>query len=94
MERQASLDLLNATHDFPCAFTVKVIGANQDQFVERCVAAVQQVVPDGGDVPFSTRATSNGRHTSVTLHPTLDSAEHVLIVYESLRVVEGVVMTM
>ena len=94
MERQASLDLLNATHTFPCEFTIKVIGANNNNFVQRCIDAVQDAAPHPNEIPHTTRSTPNGRHIAVTLQPTLQSAEHVLAVYASVKVVQGVVMTM
>lgn len=94
MERQASLDLLNATHSFPCEFTLKVIGANRDDFLRRCVEAVQIAAPDANEFDYSTRSTPNGRHIAITMLVELQSAEHVLEVYACLRVVEGVVMTM
>ena len=94
MDRESSLELLNATHSFPCAFTLKVIGASTEDFVDRCTAAIRDVNLGSDDFPISTRHTPNGRHTAVTMAPTLASAEQVLDVYERLRCVEGVVMTM
>ena len=95
MKAEDSIDLLNATHSFPCTFTLKVIGSAADQFVERVVAAVR----DGDkhledDFPVSTRQTPNGKHVSVTMEPKLVSAEHVLAVYQRIRMVTGVIMTM
>lgn len=94
MDRQESLDLLNATHTFPCQFTFKVIGTSTDDFVDRCQLAIKSVNLDSDDIPVTTRSTPNGKHTSVTLLPTIASAEQVLAVYEQLQSVEGVVMTM
>lgn len=94
MDRQASLDLLNATHSFPCEFTLKVIGQSSDDFIDRCVEAVRVVALHSPDIPYTTRSTPNGRHISITMQPTIDSAEQVLQVYASLRDVEGVVMAM
>ncbi len=94
MDRETSLELLNATHTFPCQFTLKVIGTSTDDFVDRCLVAVKSVNLDSDEIPVTTRSTPNGKHTSITLLPTLASAEQVLAVYEQLRSVEGVVMTM
>jgi len=94
VDRQDSIDLLNATHTFPCQFTLKVIGKSTDDFVDHCVQAVKSVNLDSDEIPVSTRSTPKGKHTSVTLLPTIASAEQVLEVYAQLQSVEGVVMTM
>ena len=43
---------------------------------------------------YSTRSTPGGKHVAVTLEPVIDSAEQVLDVYDCIRQVDGVVMTM
>ncbi len=94
MDSEASLELLNATHDFPCEFTIKVIGKSSDEFVSSVVESVQESIGSREPIKYSTRATPNGRHVSVTLEPVVGSAEQVLTVYEGIRSVAGVVMTM
>ena len=91
MQREQSLELLNATHDFPCAFTIKVIGNAEDDFVTRVVIALREFDPD---VTFQTRSTPKGKHVAVTLEPKLESAAQVLLVYEQVKTIAGVVMTM
>lgn len=93
MEREAALELLNATHEFPCAFTLKVIGLAADDFEQRVVSVVCDSL-QVDSVPFTTRETPKKKHVAVTLEPVLDSAEQVLELYESIRGVDGVVMTM
>lgn len=93
MEREAALELLNSTHEFPCAFTIKVIGLAEDSFEKRVV----QVICDAlhcDEIPYSTRETPKKKHVAVTLEPELISAEQVLLLYERIRSVDGVVMTM
>ena len=91
MDREESINLLNATHEFPCAFVIKVIGVDQNDFVSRVVGTLLHFDPE---VTYQTRSTPNGRHVSVTLEPHLQSAEQVLLIYERVRTLEGVVMTM
>lgn len=91
MERDESLELLNATHTFPCAFTIKVIGIAENDFVTRVVDVLLEF---DAQVSFQTRSTPNGKHVAVTLEPELDSAEQVLLIYERVRTIDGVVMTM
>ena len=94
MDKQESVDLLNATHDFPCPITIKVIGESADGFVGRVVAAIRDELDFEVDPPFKTRETKKGRHVAVTLDPHMETAYDVLAVYERLRDVRGVVMTM
>jgi len=91
VEREKSIELLNGTYEFPCVFTVKVIGAQTDDFVDRVLAAVRD---ESDDFPYSTRSTPNGKHVAITMEPTLKSAEQVLAIYERVSMVRGVVMTM
>ena len=90
-DREQSLELLNATHSFPCAFTIKVIGAADNDFVTRVVDVLREF---DAEVTYQTRSTPKGNHVSVTLEPNLESAEQVLQVYERIKTLEGVVMTM
>ena len=93
MERDAALELLNATHDFPCPFTLKVIGLAADGFEQRVVEVVcESLLVES--VPFTTRETPKKKHIAVTLEPTLASAEQVLDLYEQIQSIDGVVMTM
>lgn len=87
-----SIDLLEATHPFPCPYTFKVIGQVEDQFVGRVLLAVRSEIDSSEEPPFSTRKSSGGRHICVTIEPNMASAEHVLTVYRRLKEVEGVVM--
>jgi putative lipoic acid-binding regulatory protein len=95
MDQAQTIELLNATHAFPCPFSLKVIGKASDDFVTRIVAVVQSQLR-GEEITFdySTRTTPGGRHVSVTMEPILESAEHVLRIYGEIQTVEGVIMTM
>ncbi|MEZ6057811.1 MAG: DUF493 domain-containing protein [Planctomycetaceae bacterium] len=87
-----SLEVLEANHEFPCCFTFKAIGAADDNFVARVLSAVRQELPEGSEPSFSTRATAAGRHICVTIEPSVDSAAHVIEIYQSLKVLDGLVM--
>jgi putative lipoic acid-binding regulatory protein len=89
--RQEAIDLLNATHDFPTYLMIKVVGVNDVSFVSRVVVAVREQLSHTEDPSFRTRETPGGRHVSVTLEPWIDYAEQVLLVYDRLRTIEGVV---
>ena len=83
-----AIELLESTHDFPCSYTFKVIGLAEGHFVGRVLSTVRGELPADAEPPFS----SSGRHVSVTLEPTCETAEQVLSIYRALREVEGIVL--
>lgn len=89
-----SLELLEASHSFPCQFTFKVIGTADDHFVGRVLMAVKSQLDESAEPSFSTRSTPARRHMSVTVEPEVQNAEHVLQIYQELRGVQGLVMLM
>ena len=92
MNQLPSRDLLEATHTFPGTYTFKAIGASDDHFVGRVVAAVRSELGEEVEPSFSTRSTSGGRHVCVTIEPPVADADEVLLIYASLRQVEGLVL--
>lgn len=86
------VDLLEATHVFPGRFTFKAIGKNQGEFTERVVATIRVILQHEFDSPFSVQMTSGGRHVSVTIEPTVESADQVVAIYQQLRALDGLVM--
>ena len=90
-KRADSIELLNATHSFPCPFEFKVIGNASEQFVTLVLEVITSVTAET-DPPHSTRTTPGGRHISVTAEPTVQQAEHVFEIYDRLKSLEGVVM--
>jgi putative lipoic acid-binding regulatory protein len=87
-----TLELLESTHEFPGRFTFKAIGRDDGHFMGHVVAAVRIELPDDNEPPFSFRKTAHGRHIAVTIEPDVESAAHVLQIYERLQEVEGLVM--
>jgi uncharacterized protein len=87
-----SVELLEATHEFPGPFVFKAIGANQGGFVELIVAGVRDVLVLEIDPPYELKQTAGGRHIAVTVTPRVESAAQVLAVYERIRAVDGLVM--
>lgn len=86
--------LLEATHTFPCAYSVTVIAFNQ----ETVTAAVREAAYLGsGDVEAASEATylsqesSAGKYRSHRLAVPVIDAEAVLALYARLRSVDGVV---
>lgn len=84
-----SIELLESTHQFPCPYMFKVIGAVDRGFVARVVASVRDELGESIDPPYSMRTTSGGRHVAVTLEPTIQTAQQVLAVYRRLQATAG-----
>lgn len=94
MSQLPSIELLESTHQFPVAFTIKVIGHTQNDFVARILTAVRTVLDESVELPYTTRETSGGRHVAITIEPILDSAGQVLAVYECISGTDGLVLLM
>ena len=92
MTQLPSIELLEAAHRFPGPYMFKVIGKADNGFAARTVAAVRQEMAAEVDPHFRLRATPGGRHVSVTLELTVESAEQVLAVYRRLLKLTGLVM--
>jgi putative lipoic acid-binding regulatory protein len=70
----------------------KVIGLVENGFAARVVAAVRDELAGETDPPFRLRETAGGRHVSVTLEPTVQTATQVLAIYNRIRRTAGLVM--
>lgn len=92
MERLPPVELLERTHVFPGPYMFKVIGRVEDGFVARVVAAVRDELAAAVDPPYRVREASGGRHVSVTLEPTVQTATQVLAVYRRIRATAGLVL--
>jgi putative lipoic acid-binding regulatory protein len=92
MDYAPSVELLEATHNFPGPFLFKVIGQDCDHFIGRVVGAVRAQLPEDIEPAISTRRTANGKHVCVSIEPTVASAQDVIAMYGVLRDVEGVMM--
>lgn len=94
MDTLPSIELLESTHTFPCTYVVKVIGRSDRGFVGRVVAAVRDYLEAEVDPPYRVKSTSAGRHVSVTLEPTVQTAWDVLALYGRIKDIAGVVLVM
>jgi hypothetical protein len=90
MEQLPSLELLENTHQFPCAYMFKVIGHASEDFVARVVAQVRDELALAEDPPYTVRAGASGRHLAVTLTPEVQSSTQVLAVYTRVRQTAGI----
>ena len=87
-----SIELLESRHSFPCQYTMKVIGATDDNFTARVVFAARDELQLPEDPPFRIQTTKGGRHVSITLEAIFETPQQVLAVYSRLSQLDGLVM--
>ena len=92
MSPYPSVELLEANHRFPGPYLFKVIGKNEDDFVDRTIAAVRDELAASVDPPYSIRKTPGGRHVSVTLEVRVTSAQQVQALYKRIIQLAGLVI--
>lgn len=92
-----ALALLEATHQFPCAYSVTVIAFNQETVTAaiRLAAYHSQAesAAEGGEAgaEYQSQESRAGKYRSHRIAVTVPDAPAVLALYARLRAVEGVV---
>lgn len=75
--------VFDALVDYPCEFTMKIVGANEGLFVEEIVAVVAEACEsEPGKISYRTKAV--GKWTSVTVQAPVKSAEMLYTLYEKV----------
>tara|TARA_E500000305_G_C3953762_1_gene203509 strand:- start:468 stop:755 length:288 start_codon:yes stop_codon:yes gene_type:complete len=85
-------DLLEATHDFPCPYTFKIIGLANESFIQDVVSAVRKGMQFDFDPPYESRESSGGKHIALTFEPVAENSTQVLSVYSEIQTIEGVIL--
>ncbi len=91
-DHRPSVELLESTHLFPGAYTIKAIGRADDEFERRVVEAVVAHLAVPSDLDYSVRTTRGGRHVAVTLEVSVQTAEQVRSIYAEIRELEGLTL--
>lgn len=92
--RARALALLEATHQFPCAYSVTVIAFNREPVTVaiKGVACTRVDGPPAGDMEeYQSRESREGKYLSHRFAVRVARAAEVLELYARLRTVEGVV---
>ncbi len=92
MDHRPSEDLLESNHSFPGTYQIKAIGNADNDFVHRVVEAASSELATPSELEHSVRVTPNGRHVSLTLEMTVQTADQVRAIYARLRDVEGITL--
>lgn len=92
MSNLPSRELLESVHQFPGKFVFKAVGRADSEFAAAVVGAVRDALEQDFDPPFETRETPAGRHVAVTVTPWVESSDAVLLVFDRIRAIPGLVM--
>ncbi len=92
MDHVPSEDLLHSVHAFPGSYQIKAIGLAEDDFEARVVEAVVTELATPGELETSVRVTPGGRHVSLTMEMTVQSADQVRAIYAKIREVKGLTL--
>lgn len=85
-------ELLESVHKFPGTFVFKAVGKADTEFAAAVISLVREALNLEFDPPFETRETPAGRHVAITITPWVESSDEVLVIYERIRIVPGLVM--
>ena len=70
--------------DFPCAFPIKVMGAQHPDFLPEILKTVQQHAPDTTEAHIASRPSSGGNYLAATVTVQAQNQEHLDNIYRSL----------
>jgi putative lipoic acid-binding regulatory protein len=91
-DHRPSVELLESVHAFPGSYRIKAIGDASDDFEGRVLAAVRHELAPAGGIELSVRYTRDGRHASLTLDLSVQSAEEVRAIYGRISQVAGLTL--
>ena len=70
--------------EFPCAFPIKVMGAQHPDFLPEILAAVPRHAPGTAEEHITSRPSSGGNYLSATVTVQAQNQEHLDDIYRSL----------
>jgi putative lipoic acid-binding regulatory protein len=77
---------------FPCRFSIRAMGLDQDDFDALVVEIVRRHCPDIGEGSVTTRSSRNGKYLSVKVVIDAQSREQLDAIYDDLTAHERVLM--
>lgn len=85
-----SIELIESVHRFPGDFTFKVIGDTRTDFAADALNSALAALGQDRMIQHSTRQSSAGKHTAVTLSVPVKNGQEVHAVYQKLLKIPGV----
>lgn len=93
MSNIPSVSALEGVHEFPEWYTIKVFGPGEESFVNHCRKAANNIIDNAEEhLRISTKKSSAGNYTSVTVEIYVDHAKKVQDVYRELLELDDVRM--
>ncbi len=80
--------------EFPCEYPVKAMGPNTDEFVTKITEIVKQHAPEVSKNSVHSKVSASGKYKSVTVLVYAQSKDHLINIYQELKLVEEVVWTL
>ncbi|RKF12762.1 DUF493 family protein [Alginatibacterium sediminis] len=74
--------------EFPCAFTFKIMGVNNDKLEADVLKVIQELVP--GEYSPKSRPSSKGNYLALTLSVVVTSKEIIEAIYTQVGALEDV----
>ncbi|WP_026960697.1 MULTISPECIES: DUF493 family protein YbeD [Aliagarivorans] len=74
--------------EFPCDFTLKIMGVNNDTLEQQVLEVIQRLAP--GDYSPKSKPSSKGNYVSLTLSVRVTNAEQVESLYREVGAIEDV----
>ncbi len=87
---QSALDLI----EFPSRYPLKVFGYQHDKFESIVLELVRARCPQAEHIEVSSRSSSKGKYTALTIHFTVYSKQQITDIYRDLYECEHVVMSL
>lgn len=88
------MDNPNSSIEFPCAFPLKVIGRNEDQFEQFVLDLVQKHITEVDSEGLTSRPSRDGKYVSVTIMLFPKSKDQLDAVYMDLSSSKRVLMAL
>lgn len=76
--------VFEALLEYPCEFTMKIVGMNEGTFVQDIVAIVAEACEEEDPAKISHSVRVNGKWTSVTVRAPVKSSEMLYTLYEKV----------
>jgi uncharacterized protein len=88
------MQLIEEMHEFPGPYMLKVIGRTGGTFEADVMATTREVLELDVDPEHSKKMTPNGKHISLTLDFVVQSIDQLETLFERIKKIDDVVMTM
>ena len=86
--RARALALLEATHEFPCDYSLTVIAISRESTADELIRVMRHIEESPS---YSARPSAGGKYVSHKFSVRVSAAGQVLELYELVKTVEGVV---